>query len=94
MSPTLLPSPGSLGAFSQFRRTTSSPSLGLCAALAPLAPHSVVTWNPREATGSAIADMEAGGWDHYVCVEPGFANGFKTLQPGEEWIGQQVLTAL
>lgn len=74
-----------------------------------------MTWNPQQATGSKIADMEDGGWvsptrgsarkrfdscldtawhsqNHYVCIEPGYVKDFKTLQPGEEWIGQQVLS--
>jgi hypothetical protein len=29
--------------------------------------------------------------DRYVCIEPGYVKQFKTLAPGEEWIGQQVL---
>lgn len=53
-----------------------------------------VTWNPQEKTGSGMADMEPNGWDRYVCIEPGYVKEFKTLQPGEEWIGQQVITAL
>jgi hypothetical protein len=29
--------------------------------------------------------------DKYVCIEPGYVKNWKTLAPGEEWIGQQVL---
>lgn len=32
--------------------------------------------------------------NHYVCIEPGYVKEFKTLQPGEEWIGQQVLSVV
>lgn len=30
--------------------------------------------------------------EHFVCVEPGYVRGFKKLEPGSRWIGQQVLT--
>jgi glucose-6-phosphate 1-epimerase len=36
----------------------------------------------------------SGRQNHYVCVEPGHVSDFKTLKPGEKWIGQQVLTVL
>ena len=29
--------------------------------------------------------------ERFVCVEPGYVRGFKRLDPGEKWIGQQVL---
>ncbi len=29
--------------------------------------------------------------ERYVCIEPGYVKEFKTLQPGEQWTGQQVL---
>jgi len=54
----------------------------------------VVTWNPTEKSGAGIVDMEPNGWNRYVCVEPGHVSDFKTLKPGEKWIGQQVLTVL
>ncbi|PCH33635.1 galactose mutarotase-like protein [Wolfiporia cocos MD-104 SS10] len=53
----------------------------------------VVVWNPQAETGVKIADMEEGGWERYVCVEPGYVRGFAQLNAGETWIGQQVLTA-
>ncbi|CAD6571696.1 MAG: hypothetical protein TREMPRED_000351 [Tremellales sp. Tagirdzhanova-0007] len=49
-------------------------------------------WNPQEAAGSKMADMEAGGWERYVCIEPGYVREFKTLKPGEEFLGQQILS--
>lgn len=49
-------------------------------------------WNPGEVTGSKMADMEEGGWNRYICVEPGFVSEWKTIKPGEQFIGQQVLT--
>ncbi|ODN76133.1 hypothetical protein, variant 1 [Cryptococcus amylolentus CBS 6039] len=51
-------------------------------------------WNPQEATGSQMTDMEAGGWDRYICIEPGYVREFKTLAPGEEFTGAQTITAL
>ncbi|KDQ06917.1 hypothetical protein BOTBODRAFT_192744 [Botryobasidium botryosum FD-172 SS1] len=54
----------------------------------------VVVWNPREEAGSKLGDMEVGGWDRFVCVEPGIASYWNTIAPGEKWIGQQVLTAI
>ncbi|KAF9015171.1 galactose mutarotase-like protein [Cyathus striatus] len=53
----------------------------------------VVVWNPQE-EGRKIADMEEGGWEKYVCVEPGFVRGFVKLEPGKKWIGQQVLSTI
>ena len=29
---------------------------------------------------------------HYVCIEPGVVRDFKTLQAGEEFLGQQIIT--
>jgi glucose-6-phosphate 1-epimerase len=54
----------------------------------------VVVWNPQAEAGGKLADMEEGGWEHFVCVEPGHVRGFKTVAPGEKWIGQQTLTVL
>ncbi|KAK6905329.1 glucose-6-phosphate 1-epimerase [Kwoniella mangroviensis CBS 10435] len=51
-------------------------------------------WNPTEETGKKIVDMEDKGWEKYICIEPGYAREFKSLAPGEEFIGQQVITAL
>ncbi|KZT65125.1 galactose mutarotase-like protein [Daedalea quercina L-15889] len=52
----------------------------------------VVVWNPQQ-EGVKIGDMEDGGWEKYVCVEPGFVHGFVALPSGQTWVGQQVLTA-
>ncbi|KAL1407072.1 hypothetical protein Q8F55_006485 [Vanrija albida] len=49
-------------------------------------------WNPTAEAGSKMADMEPGGWDRYVCVEPGFVSEWKTLPAGKEFTGQQVIT--
>ncbi|KAL6304278.1 galactose mutarotase-like protein [Sparassis latifolia] len=54
----------------------------------------VVVWNPQKEAGSKIGDMEDGGWERYICVEPGYVRGFVKLEPGQTWIGQQALTVL
>ncbi|KAH7104367.1 glucose-6-phosphate 1-epimerase [Auriculariales sp. MPI-PUGE-AT-0066] len=54
----------------------------------------VVVWNPNQEAGSKIGDMNEGGWNNFVCVEPGTASYFVDLEPGKEWRGQQVITAL
>ncbi|KAF9481423.1 galactose mutarotase-like protein [Pholiota conissans] len=53
----------------------------------------VVIWNPQE-EGRKIGDMEVDGWKHYICVEPGYVRGFKSLEPKETWIGQQILSVI
>jgi len=53
----------------------------------------LVVWNPQAEAGKRIADMEDGGWEKYVCVEPGHVRGFIKLESGAKpWVGQQVLT--
>ncbi|KAK0446740.1 galactose mutarotase-like protein [Armillaria borealis] len=52
----------------------------------------LVVWNPQAITGRKIAAMEEGGWDKFVCVEPGVVLAFETLQPGKRWIGKQQIT--
>ncbi|KAF8560363.1 galactose mutarotase-like protein [Imleria badia] len=48
----------------------------------------VVVWNPQEG-GSKIGDMEDGGWERYVCVEPGHVRGYARVGPGGTWVGWQ-----
>jgi len=50
-------------------------------------------WNPQAATGAKMADMEDKGWEKYICIEPGYVREFKSIQPGQEFVGQQVITA-
>ncbi|KAF9049563.1 galactose mutarotase-like protein [Hymenopellis radicata] len=52
----------------------------------------MVIWNPREVAGRKIPEMEEGGWDKFVCVEPGIARTFETLQPGATWVGVQEMS--
>lgn len=39
-----------------------------------------------------MADMHEGGWNEFICVEPGHVRDFYDLVPGKEWIGFQVIT--
>jgi len=54
----------------------------------------VVVWNPQAERGRAIGDMEAEGWEKYICVEPGHVLGFASLEAGQSWIGQQVISVV
>ncbi|GAA5913514.1 hypothetical protein JCM8208_000696 [Rhodotorula glutinis] len=47
----------------------------------------VVLWNPGPEKGATIADMEQGGADRYVCLEPGRVEPFEVLDPGASWEG-------
>jgi len=51
----------------------------------------LVVWNPQETAGKAIGDMEDGGWEKYVCVEPGHVRGYVPLPAGGHWVGKQIL---
>ncbi|KAG9043901.1 hypothetical protein FS837_009024 [Tulasnella sp. UAMH 9824] len=53
-----------------------------------------VVWNPHAEAGRAIADMEEGGWDKYICVEPGMATYWNEIPAKGKWDGQQVLKTL
>jgi glucose-6-phosphate 1-epimerase len=45
--------------------------------------NSTVVWNPWEAKASALADLGAEAWPHFVCVEPAnAAENAMTLAPG------------
>ncbi|KAG8927330.1 hypothetical protein FRC01_007665 [Tulasnella sp. 417] len=54
----------------------------------------VVVWNPHAEAGRAIPDMEEGGWDKYICVEPGMATYWNEIPGKGKWDGQQVLKTL
>jgi len=54
----------------------------------------VVVWNPGAARGSALPDMDPGGWLRMLCVEAAAVGTPVRLEPGERWTGQQTLTAL
>lgn len=53
----------------------------------------VVIWNPGKA-GKQMADLDDGGWDLFIAVEPGAASYWIDLAPGNSWNGQQVLTVI
>ncbi|BGP36731.1 hypothetical protein JCM10449v2_000633 [Rhodotorula kratochvilovae] len=46
-----------------------------------------VLWNPGPEKGAKIGDMEDGGWERYVCLEPGLVEPFQFLDPGKTWEG-------
>ncbi len=50
-----------------------------------------VVWNPGQVKSDKLADMEAGGWQRFVCIEAAAAHVPVTLAPGTEWLGRQVL---
>lgn len=45
----------------------------------------VVTWNCGKAKASTMADMEDGGEEHYICVEPGMCSDFVHLKENSSW---------
>jgi len=54
----------------------------------------VVVWNPQAEAGSKIGDMENGGWEKFVCCEPGHVRGFAKVAPGTTWMGKQTLSVI
>jgi glucose-6-phosphate 1-epimerase len=52
----------------------------------------VVVWNPWIKKSEGMGDFEPkDGYKKMVCIEPGYVHEFKTLAPGERWIGSQLL---
>ncbi|KAH9946620.1 galactose mutarotase-like protein [Amylocystis lapponica] len=54
----------------------------------------VVVWNPQAERGPTINDLEDKGWEKYLCVEPGHVRGFVSLEGGQTWVGQQVISVV
>lgn len=54
----------------------------------------VVVWNPGENGLRGKTDFEAGEERHMLCVESAAVQHPITLQPGEQWVGQQLVTAV
>ncbi|KAJ7675189.1 galactose mutarotase-like domain-containing protein [Mycena rosella] len=48
-----------------------------------------VFWNPREVVGSTVPDMSKGGWNEFICWEPGVISNLATLKPGDRFTGVQ-----
>jgi len=46
-----------------------------------------MVWNPGEEGGNALADLPAGDWRHFVCVEPVCVARPVVLAPGETFEG-------
>lgn len=53
-----------------------------------------VVWNPGALVGGRIADLEAGGWQSFVCVEAAAVGSPIALEPGQAWRGAQVLRVI
>jgi glucose-6-phosphate 1-epimerase len=52
----------------------------------------VVVWNPWIKKSEGMGDFQPkDGYKKMVCIEPGYVHEFKTLAPGERWIGSQLL---
>ena len=51
-----------------------------------------VVWNPGAILCAKLADMEANGYQHMLCVEGAAIVEPVCLQPGEQWRGSQRLT--
>jgi glucose-6-phosphate 1-epimerase len=52
----------------------------------------VVVWNPQKEAGSKLGDMEDGGWERYICVEPGSVASWKTLPPKQTWSAVETMS--
>lgn len=53
----------------------------------------VVIWNPGQALGTTLPDLEPDGYRHTVCIEPAVARQKVVLSPTERWLGSQSLEA-
>ncbi|MDB6075257.1 MAG: Aldose 1-epimerase [Verrucomicrobiaceae bacterium] len=51
-----------------------------------------VVWNPNKVKSDNMADMEANGWQRFVCVEAAAASDQIRLDPTEKWTGQQTIS--
>lgn len=54
----------------------------------------LVVWNPGEAKGAALSDLQPDGYRRFLCVEPGVVTEPLWLNPDEAWQGTQRLEAL
>lgn len=52
-----------------------------------------VVWNPWEARGAALPDLEPEGYLHMFCIEPAVIARPVVLTPGESWTGVQRLVS-
>ncbi|WP_293777327.1 D-hexose-6-phosphate mutarotase [uncultured Oxalicibacterium sp.] len=51
-----------------------------------------VVWNPGPELVQTLSDMPDADWQQMLCVEAACASAPVILQPGESWIGSQVLS--
>lgn len=52
-----------------------------------------VVWNPGQAKAAALADLDAGGFRRFVCIEAAAIGTPIRLGPGDTWEGAQILEA-
>ncbi len=41
-------------------------------------------WNPAEEAAKGMKDLHEGGWQEYICIEPGHVSSLAELTPGKE----------
>ena len=51
---------------------------------------SIVVWNPWSTGSPAFADLEAGDYLHFLCVETALTQGY-ILEPGQQHLLQQTI---
>lgn len=57
--------------------------------------NSVIVWNPWSETAAKMSDLDAGGWQHFVCVEAGnVAKNAVTLPAGDAHTMSMAVTVL
>lgn len=52
----------------------------------------VVVWNPGPEKANQLADLDPGGWRHFVCLEAAAVGVPVALDPGQQFTGIQTLT--
>lgn len=51
-----------------------------------------VSWLDRACRGATTDTFFSSSQNRYVCIEPGFVSEFKSIKPGEQFIGQQTIS--
>lgn len=74
--------------------TVDDPALGRRTRVTQAGFADAVVWNPGEAVGAGLADVEPGGWRRFVCVEAGAVARPVTVAPGARWQGHQRFEAV
>ena len=53
-----------------------------------------VLWNIGGEKAQSMADLGAGEWRRYVCVEAGAIGELVSIEPGSTWVGKQLLSVV